>query len=180
MVKYADFPIDTCIHFSNSGAFSYGKDYHCDMVRIGKIIYGVNPNYVRKKFNLNPIFALKTKVIQTQEVKKGENIGYGENLVALSDTKVGILPIGYGDGFISYYVGNEVMIKGKKYKILSICMDLTIIEIDDNVKEKDSVLVIGKDGKDIIPVTEYSTKSHNVPSQVVANFNKNRFDIVVI
>ncbi|MBQ7307610.1 MAG: alanine racemase [Clostridia bacterium] len=180
IVNQLDISSDVLIHFSNSGAFSCDKKYHHDMVRIGKLLYGVNANFSPNLFNLKPVFCLKTSIIQIQNVKKDEYIGYGENLKAQKDMQVGIIPIGYGDGFISQYTGCYVLIKGEKYKIISICMDLSILEIDQEIKVGDEVLVMGINGKNfMIPVTEYSSQSHKVASQVVANLNKNRFNIVV-
>ena len=150
------------------------------MVRIGKLLYGVNANFSNNVFNLKPIFCLKTIIIQVQNVKKGEYVGYGENVIMKNDGFVGVLPLGYGDGFITQYTGCDVLIKGKKYKIIAVCMDLCIVEIDENIKIDDEVLVLGINQKnDVISVTEYSNITHKVPSQVVANLNKNRFDIVV-
>ena len=180
IVSQLNLPRDTIVHFANSGAFSFNKEYHHGMVRIGKLLYGVNANFSNNIFNLKPVFCLKSMLIQTQKVKKGEHIGYGDNVVAKNDCYVGVLPIGYGDGFITQYTGCSVMIKGKKYKILGICMDLTIVEIDENIKINDEVLVLGVNSKnDCIPVTDFSMLSHKVASQVVANLNKNRFDILV-
>ena len=58
-------------------------------------------------------------------------------------------------------------------------MDLTIVKIGDKIKAGDDVWVMGVFENDTIPVTEYSEKSHKIPSQVIANINKNRLDVVL-
>ena len=169
---------DVIVHFANSGSFCYKKEYHQNMVRIGKLIYGVNASNSLVTLPLRVPFGLFSEVIQVQDVKSGEYIGYGLNKME-HNGRIAILPLGYGDGFLSIYTGKYVIINHKRYKILSVCMDLIIVEADKNVKVGDSALIMGTDGNDTIMVTEFSQNTHDVASQVVANLNKKRFDIVV-
>jgi alanine racemase len=85
------------IHIANScGALRF-SDTHFNAVRIGSAFLGRLP--VLSQIKLNKIGYLKTKVIDTNTILKGENIGYGNVYTAKSNIKTATVAIGYKDGF---------------------------------------------------------------------------------
>ncbi len=130
-------------------------------VRLGIAMYGfseqaVKPSWKRRllnkltfkktiiqesKLKLETAFIFKTHVMEVKNVKKGEIVGYGGTYIAKSDMKIALLPYGFAD-YLYNNMGN-VYIKGKEYKTISINMDVTTIQVDDNVQVGDEVEVFG-------------------------------------
>ncbi len=138
------------VQAANSGATLYYKDSHFNMVRFGLLAYGYAPNKLKNNIELKPIMSLKTKVLITKSVKKGETVSYGMTHKVENDTNIAVLPIGYSDGLSRLFSNKgQVKIKGKYYPIIGrVCMDQTIIEIgNDNINLEDEVLIFGDDDK---------------------------------
>src|SRR5262249_24088994 len=70
-------------------------------VRPGLMLYGVSPfaGRIGKDEGLKPVMTLTSKLIAIQKVSKGEAIGYGGKYVVLEDSLIGIVAVGYGDGY---------------------------------------------------------------------------------
>ncbi len=88
-----------------------------------------------------------SEIIALREVKKGETVGYDGAYVAGRDTRIGIIAGGYYDGIMRAYSGAEVIVGGKKARIVgNICMDVTFIELgSDDVKIGDEVVLISSE-----------------------------------
>lgn len=92
---------------------------------------------------LRPALSLWSEVIETRKVKAGEHIGYGASFQAESDCRVGILSIGYSDGFSKKNKGGFVTVDGKSCLIVAVDMCMTTILIDKVVKTGDKAELIG-------------------------------------
>ena len=83
--------------------------------------------------------------MQTQEVKKNDLVGYDYRFVAKNNTKIAIVPIGYADGFDMKYIGIDLIVKGKKCKVLNICMDCFMLDITNtDIKKGDEIYILNK------------------------------------
>ena len=54
---------------------------------------------VREKIELTPVMTFKTRVMQIKRVPPGTGVGYGHTFVTRRETVIGILPVGYADGY---------------------------------------------------------------------------------
>ena len=94
--------------------------------------------------DLHTALSLWTEVMSIRKVKKGSFVGYGAEYIAYEDVTVATLPIGYFDGIDQRM--KYVVINHKKYEIIGeVCMDMTMVKIDDNVHLHDEVEIFGKD-----------------------------------
>ncbi|MDG6095477.1 alanine racemase [Acetobacter sp. AN02] len=83
---------------ASSGLF-LGSDWHFDLVRPGAALYGVNPTpYALSP--VCPVIRLSARVIQTRDVQAGQAVGYGAAFVAGRASRIALLGIGYGDGYL--------------------------------------------------------------------------------
>lgn len=115
----------------------------------------ISESILTNNLNLKTAFTLYTEVMSIRKVKQGEFVGYGANYIANEDIIVATLPIGYYDGIDKDM--KYVSINNKKYEIIGdICMDMTIIKVDDTVKLHDKVEVFG----DSIPIKEVARNMH--------------------
>lgn len=139
------------IHAANSAATLRLKNAHYKMVRPGIILYGLPPSEeFRLPFNPDPVLTLKTIIIQIREIQKGEAVGYGRKFIAGKTTRVGLLPVGYADGFRRAPQNWQyVLVHGKKAPLLGrVSMDQSSIDVTNipDVKVGDEVVLIGKQG----------------------------------
>ncbi|MBP5094137.1 MAG: alanine racemase [Abditibacteriota bacterium] len=86
-------------HAATSAAAMRLPESHLDMVRIGTLLYGQQPVKEGKRLDLKTTWALKARICDIKTVKAGGKIGYGCEFTAKRDTKVGVVGVGYADGF---------------------------------------------------------------------------------
>ena len=116
-----------------------------------------------------PTFNLKSEVIQINNLKKGDILGYGGKYVADKDLKIAVIPIGYADGIIRKNTGRYVYINDKKYNIVgNICMDMLFVLIDDTVKVGDMCDLI----KDIDHIRYIAKYLDTITYEVICNIGK--------
>lgn len=133
-----------CIkHILNSSGIERFPHAQMDMVRLGMGMYGLSKNML----SLTPVGSLTSVISQIKKVKKGESVGYNRTQFALHDMNVGIVPIGYADGF-SRMLSNgkgHILINGTLAPVFGkVCMDMTMIDLTGVVaKEGDEVEIFG-------------------------------------
>jgi alanine racemase len=126
---------------ANSGAIEQQIASDYSHIRPGLMLYG--PASVEGKWDGRILSELKSNLISVFEVKKGTPIGYGGH-VCHADGKVGILPLGYGDGLMTYYSGAEFHHNEYPVKILGrVNMDLMqlFFPSEANIREGDEVVI---------------------------------------
>ncbi len=125
------------LHIQSSYGLLNYPDLACDYVRVGIALYGVlsSPDEdTLLKPDLRPVFSLKSRVVLIREVAAGESVGYGRSFMAGCDTRIAILPIGYGDGFprnLSDGKGNVLINQYVVPVVGRICMDQLAVDITD-------------------------------------------------
>ena len=121
--------------------------------RLGIIMYGFSSK--KENLKLKNTFALFSQVVQINELKKGDTLGYDGNYIAKENEKIAVVAIGFADGSIRDNTGREVYINKKAYKIIgNICMDMLFVKIDDSVKLYDEVEIY-KNNEHMQDVAEY-------------------------
>ncbi|MDL2301618.1 serine racemase VanT catalytic subunit [Lachnospiraceae bacterium OttesenSCG-928-D06] len=156
---------------SSYGLMNY-PELQCDYARIGIALYGTaSSKGIKTKctLDLKPVLSLKSPIVLIRTIKRGESVGYGRSFFAKRDTRIAILPIGYGDGLPRNLSGTlkMVMINEKMAPIVGkICMDQIAVDVTDieNVKPLDIATLIGnKEEKEPIAeeMAEYSESITN-------------------
>lgn len=121
---------------ANSAAIYALSESHGDIVRPGIMLYGVSPFAEKdgKTLGLQPVVQLHAPVIAIQEVPKGDGVGYGAIWRAPKDSRIGIVAIGYGDGYPRHIqAGTQVALKnGELVPIVGrVSMDMLTIDLTD-------------------------------------------------
>jgi alanine racemase len=136
-------PYDVIRHIANSAAIERFPEAQFDMCRLGLGLYGYGYQHNEE---LQPVAALKTRIVQIRERKKGEAIGYGRSQVLTRDSLIATIPIGYADGLNRRLGGGcwSMLVGGYAAPTVGrICMDSCMIDVTDvvGVQEGDQVNV---------------------------------------
>lgn len=161
-------------HTANSIGLVDFKDSHMNMVRPGLMMYGIYPKKsLMKNIYLRPALTFKTKIIYLKSAPKGRPISYGMTYVTRKPTKIATIPVGYGDGYSRHFSNKaEVLIKGVRCPIVGrVCMDMSMVDVGHlkNVKIGDDVILIGRQGREIIRAEELAGLINTIPYEVLCN-----------
>lgn len=152
---------------------------HFDFVRPGISLYGISPMAERtgKSFGLKPVMTMTSSLIAVREAKKGESIGYGARWTAERDTKLGVVAIGYGDGYPRVAPnGTPVLVNGRRVTIAGrVSMDMLTVDLGPEATDRvgDEVILWGED----LPVEEIAQHVGTIGYELVTNLTS-RVEIV--
>lgn len=106
---------------------------HLDLVRPGIILYGVSPlgTAEASEYGCRPAMTLSSSLIAVREHRAGEPVGYGGTWVSPRDTRLGVIAIGYGDGYPrSAPSGTPVRVNGREVPIVGrVSMDMISVDL---------------------------------------------------
>ncbi len=132
------------VHFySSCPLLKYPKLKMANGVRLGILMYGINPTEEILKFDLQESFSLCTFISEIRILDSALLAREGFKIAVKQDMLVGVLPVGYADGFTKDHVGRNVTVHFKRFKILSIHMHSMYVEVDEDSKVGDKVLLYG-------------------------------------
>jgi alanine racemase len=177
-------------HMANSAAVLTFEDAHLDAVRPGLMLYGYSP--LNQNFNpptpplekggkggfeladLIPAMKVKTKILCIRNLPSGTPISYGRTFITRRPSRIGVLPLGYADGYSRIFSNNaEVLVKGRRVPIVGrVCMDLTMTDLTDveDVTENDEVIIMGQQGKESITAQELAKRANTIPYEILTSF----------
>ncbi|WP_170006300.1 alanine racemase [Bacillus fonticola] len=158
------------VHTSNSAA-GLRMPRRNEAIRFGISMYGLNPSaYVGEHlpFPLHPAMSLHTELAQVKQLQKGDSVSYGATYTADDSQWIGVLPIGYADGWIRALQGFDVLIAGMRVPIVGrICMDQCMIKLPREFPVGERVTLFGKQGQEEILLNEVAnyigTISYEIP-----------------
>ncbi|HWJ30940.1 MAG TPA: alanine racemase [Gaiellaceae bacterium] len=132
-------------HAANSAATLRLPESHFDAVRCGVAIYGLSPfNTDPSEDGLEPVLSWQTFLAQVKQLQPGESTGYGRRFVANEPTWIGIVPVGYGDGFRRDLSGTEVRVAGEPRPVVgTISMDSFAVKLDRELPVGAPVVLLG-------------------------------------
>jgi alanine racemase len=106
-----------------------------DWVRLGGVLYGLSTHAERsgRDYDLKPVMSLESKLIAINDIAAGERIGYGGAFQCERATRLGIVAIGYGDGYPRHAPsGTPTLVRGQRCPTLGrVSMDLLAVDLSD-------------------------------------------------
>ena len=153
------------VHLENTATLLQ-KEFDFDhAIRLGIGLYGVNPDadFISIDFDLKPALKLLSNLVQVKQIKKGDKVGYGSTYEAKNDEWIGVVPIGYADGWIRSHQGRCVIVEGHECEIVGrVCMDQMMIRLPKQIPMGTTVTLIG-DGMPVERVAkEIGTISYEI------------------
>ncbi len=180
-------------HMANSASVLSFKDAYLDAVRPGLMLYGYspliqNPNLPLSDFSqrgqgdikkyseplsLMPAMRVTTKILCIRGLATGSPISYGRTFITKRKSKIGVLPVGYADGYNRLFSNNaDVLVKGRRFPVVGrVCMDLTMVDLTEieDVRAGDEVVILGQQGNETITAYELAQRAQTIPYEILTS-----------
>jgi alanine racemase len=174
--KYVEqkFEHEILFHMANSGAIMKFPQSYYDMVRPGIMLYGQppSPEFVTS-WKLKEVMSLESRLGLIKLVKKNEPVSYSRRYYSKDLTHIGVIPIGYADGFSRNNTNNaEVIIHKKKYPLVgTVCMDMVMVDLGKKLKCKvgDKVVIYGRAGNLCILIKDIARRLDTISYEITCN-----------
>lgn len=152
------------IHIAASDTITkYPKTKFINGIRLGIIMYGFS-----KELELKSTFSLYSTIVQINEINENDKLGYNGTYIPTKPEKIGVVQVGYADGVIREYKDSYVYINNKEYKIVgNICMDMLFVNIDNNIKLHDKVVLL----KDNVHIMQTAKYLNTIPYEILCNIS---------
>ncbi|MGH2366677.1 MAG: alanine racemase [Chloroflexota bacterium] len=173
----ARLPQPRYVHAANSAATLRLPESRFDLVRTGIALFGLQPSGdTPLPPGFSPALALKTQLAQVHDLPAGEPVSYGATWVTTRPSRIGVLPIGYADGFRRAPAHwGEVLVRGQRAPLVGrVCMDMCMVDVTDvpGARAGDEVVLIGQQGDERITAEEVASRlgtiNYEVVSQILA------------
>jgi alanine racemase len=174
---------DLVVHAACSAAALLFPPTHLDMIRLGIAGYGLWPSRetlvsaaVLPDFSpLKPVLSWRARISQLRAVAAGQFVGYGCTFRTTRPSLLGIVPIGYAEGYPRALSGaSHVLVRGSRAPVRGrICMNITIVDLTDipNVSLEEPVVLIGEDGNEVITAADLAAICGTISYEVVARIS---------
>jgi alanine racemase len=132
-------------HIANSAAALRLPEARFDASRCGIALYGISPfNTDPTEDGLRPALSWRSRLARVFLLQPGESTGYGRRYVAERPTWIGVVPVGYADGFRRDMTGAEVLVDGEPRRAVgTVSMDAVAVELDEELPVGTPVTIVG-------------------------------------
>jgi alanine racemase len=163
-------------HAANSAAILRDPRSHFDLVRAGIAVYGLDPFQSDPgEQGLEPALTLSSYLADVKRFEPGDSAGYGRRWRAETETWVGVLPIGYGDGVRRGLSNNaDVLVAGERRPLVgTVSMDNITIDLgpDPGVRPGEPAILIGAQGAERILCEEVALRLGTINYEVTCGLS---------
>ncbi|WP_189378573.1 alanine racemase [Thalassotalea profundi] len=158
---------------ANSAAIINYPESHYQWIRPGLLLYGVSPlPEENETITVNPVMTLQSSVIAIRHISAGETVGYGATWKSDKATKIGVIAIGYGDGYPRHAEnGTPILLNGRRVPLVGrVSMDMITVELGINSMDKvGDVATLWGNGLAVEEIARYST---TIPYELLCNITR--------
>ena len=156
-------------HVANSAAALGTPDARLDAVRCGIALYGISPfGDAPAAHGLEPALRWTSELAQVKLLQPGESTGYGRRFVAEQPTWLGIVPVGYADGFRRDMSETGVLVAGERRRVVgTVSMDALAVELDRELTVGEEVVLLG----DGVLAEDHARIAGTIPYEIVCGLN---------
>jgi alanine racemase len=172
------------VHTACTAAALLFSSTHFTMLRSGVGLYGLWPSRetllaAREKGgsvpDFRPVLTWKTRIVQVKTIAEGSYVGYGCSYKTMRTTVLGVLPVGYADGY-DRSLGNRahVLVRGRRAPVIGrICMNLCMVDLTDvpGAKLEDEVVLLGQSGEERISAETMAEWAGTINYEVVTRIS---------
>jgi alanine racemase len=165
--------LEVKLSLANSAGILGWPKSHGDWVRPGLLLYGATPfvGRIGKDEGLQPVMTLSSEIIAIQNPGPGEEIGYGGVFVCEKVMRIGVVAVGYGDGYPrNAPAGTPVLVKGKYAPLVGrVSMDMITVDLSEHPEAKvgDGVELWGPN----LPVESVATAMGTSPYELLTGLS---------
>jgi alanine racemase len=156
-------------HLANSAATLRFAEARFDAVRCGIALYGISPfGADPAEEGLEPALRWESYVALVKRLEPGESTGYGRRFVAERPTWIGLVPVGYADGFRRDMTGTEILVDDARRGVVgTISMDALAVVLDAPVPIGTPVTLLG----DGVLIEEHARVAGTIPYEIATGLN---------
>lgn len=158
------------VHIGNSAAIINFPQAYFDLVRPGIAIYGLNPSPdTPLTDDFRPALAWKARLTSLRTLPAGHGVSYGHKYVTSGDERIGVIPVGYGDGF-RRVPGQQALVRGQRVNVVGqVCMDQCMLQLDSipDAQVGDEVVLLGSQGNHRITADDLAKQWGTINYEVV-------------
>ncbi|AXO90561.1 alanine racemase [Pseudomonas parafulva] len=145
-----------------------------DWVRPGIMLYGASPFEVEQAqaARLQPVMTLQSRIISVRELPVGEPVGYGARFTSTRPTRVGVVAMGYADGYPRHAPsGTPVVVAGKRTQLIGrVSMDMLCVDLTE-VPEATVGSPVELWGKQVL-ASDVAQQAGTIPYQIFCNLRR--------
>jgi alanine racemase len=132
-------------HAANSAAALTLPESRLDAVRCGIALYGIDPfGEDASRFGLQPVLRWESELAAVKRLEPGASAGYGRLFVASEPTWIGIVPVGYADGFPRSLSGAELLVGDVRCRVVgAMSMDALAVRLPSQLPLGARVTLVG-------------------------------------
>jgi alanine racemase len=132
-------------HIANSAGALAVPESRLDAARCGIALYGISPfGDNPEAHGLTPALRWQSVLAQVKLLQTTESTGYGRTFIADRPTWIGIVPVGYADGFRRDMTGTEVLVAGERARVIgTVSMDALAVELGRELPAGEPVTLLG-------------------------------------
>lgn len=161
-------------HVMNSAAL-FGNDSDTgNLVRPGITLYGYSPDPAIEIDGLEPVMEVRCKMADYKRVEPGHGISYGRMYQPEEPTWIGVLPVGYADGYSRVLSGQAHVLKdGERRDVLgNICMDMAVIRCRESDDPEGIVTLMGRDGDEELWADTLADWQGTISYEILSGFSQ--------
>jgi alanine racemase len=173
------------IHVANTGAVISRRETWNSMVRPGVALYGYYLPFQRAgrevsggtlRLPVKPILTWKTRILSLRNMGASQPLGYNATYVTKAAAHIGVLPVGYADGFNRQLSNRGRVIVRDHYAPIvgSISMDLTLVDVTGipGISVGDEVILLGSSEGMNVDALEHARLANSSPYEILCNISK--------
>lgn len=159
---------------ANSAAIIAHPETQGDWIRPGIMLYGISPfsNKTALELNLKPVMTLYSKIMAIHQAKQGETVGYGSTWPCPENMNIGVVAIGYGDGYPRHAKhGTPILVNAKEVPLIGrVSMDMLTVDLrtQPDAKIGDPVILWGRG----LPIEKIAQSADTIPYELVCSVKK--------
>jgi alanine racemase len=159
---------------ANSAGVLGWPETHAEWVRPGIMLYGVSPFIAGRaaEHDLKPVMTLSSELIAVNQLNKGDTVGYGGIWRCPEAMMVGVVAVGYGDGYPRHAVtGTPVLVNGRRVPLIGrVSMDMVCVDLRTQPEARigDPVVLWG----DGLPVEEIAESAGTIAYELLCSITQ--------
>jgi alanine racemase len=157
------------LHVANSAAALRLPEARFDAARCGLALHGLSPfGTDPAEDGLTPVLSWRSELALVRRLAPGESTGYGRRFVAERETWIGIVPVGYADGFRRDLTGTHVVVGGERRRVVgAVSMDALAVELGGELAVGTEVELVGPG----VRLEEHARVAETINHELAAGIN---------